>query len=375
MTEIYIIRHVQAEGNLYRMCQGHWDGGVTPLGEKQRDALAERFRDVHIDAVYSSDLYRARFTASAITRYHDLPINCDARFREIDLGPWEAQYFGNLRWEAPEEFHKFVLEQEQFALPGAETYEQVTGRALPALREIAEGHPGQTVALTSHGVTIRCMLARIGGFSLRDNEHLPIFMNTGVAKLRYKNGSFAIEYLNDYSHLSPELMGLGVKSPDLRHEYIDPSADAGYYKRCYENAWLAAHGDLRGFNAATYLSCAAGHYAADKEAVARLYYDSEPAGLMDLDTLRGSHAGYGWISLLYLEPAYRHRGCGIQLLSRAMLKYSRMGRTALRLHVAEENLAAIRFYEHWGFRALGEEPGGSRKLILMEKKLGGHGNV
>ena len=32
MTEIYVIRHVQAEGNLYRMCQGHWDGGVTPMG-------------------------------------------------------------------------------------------------------------------------------------------------------------------------------------------------------------------------------------------------------------------------------------------------------------------------------------------------------
>ena len=44
MTEIFVIRHVQAEGNLYRHMQGHWDGGVTPLGVRQRDALAERFR-------------------------------------------------------------------------------------------------------------------------------------------------------------------------------------------------------------------------------------------------------------------------------------------------------------------------------------------
>ena len=29
MTEIYVIRHVEAEGNLYRMMQGNWDGGVT----------------------------------------------------------------------------------------------------------------------------------------------------------------------------------------------------------------------------------------------------------------------------------------------------------------------------------------------------------
>ena len=32
MTEIYIIRHAQSEGNLYRMMQGNWDGDVTPLG-------------------------------------------------------------------------------------------------------------------------------------------------------------------------------------------------------------------------------------------------------------------------------------------------------------------------------------------------------
>ena len=102
MTEIYVIRHVQAEGNLYRMCQGHWDGDVTPIGVCQRDALAERFKDVPVDAVYSSDLYRARFTASAITKYHDLPIITDRRFREINLGPWETKYFGNLRLEGGE---------------------------------------------------------------------------------------------------------------------------------------------------------------------------------------------------------------------------------------------------------------------------------
>ena len=44
------------------------------------------------------------------------------------------------------------------------------------------------------------------------------------------------------------------------------------------------------------------HHAADPQAVQRLYYEDQPAGLLDLDTQRGSHAGYGWISLLYLEP-------------------------------------------------------------------------
>lgn len=374
MTEIYVIRHVQAEGNLYRMCQGHWDGDVTPVGVAQRDALAERFKGVHVDAIYSSDLYRARFTASAITKYHDLPVICDKRFREINLGPWETQYFGNLRWEAGKDFHDFIFDQPRFHLEGAETYAQVMDRAYSALCEVAENHPDQTVVITAHGITIRCMLSRVSGYSIADTEHLPLFMNTGVAKLLYDKGQFTVEYLNDYSHLSPELQH-GMKGPDLRHEYIDPAADSEYYKHCYEQAWLASHGDLKGFNAETYLSCARDHHNSDPEAVSRLYYEDESAGLLDLDTLRGSHAGYGWISLIYLGPKFRHTGCGIQLLSRAMLKYSRMGRKSLRLHVAEENTSAISFYRRWGFKVLGQEPGSSGKLLLMEKKLGGHEHV
>ena len=32
MTKIYLIRHAEAEGNLYRRIQGHWDGSITHSG-------------------------------------------------------------------------------------------------------------------------------------------------------------------------------------------------------------------------------------------------------------------------------------------------------------------------------------------------------
>ncbi|MCR5843467.1 MAG: histidine phosphatase family protein [Oscillospiraceae bacterium] len=145
---------MQAEGNLYRHMQGHWDGDVTPVGRQQRNFLALRFKDIPVDAVYSSDLYRARFTASAITKFHDLPIQCDRRLREINIGPWEAAPFANVRREQPELFDAFIHDPAHFCMPGAETYHDVQARVIDALQEIAEKNPNRTVVITTHGVAI-----------------------------------------------------------------------------------------------------------------------------------------------------------------------------------------------------------------------------
>ena len=72
MTTIYLIRHAEAEGNLYRIAQGQANSSITDRGERQIQALARRFADIPIDAVYASDLYRTCATASAICRPRDL---------------------------------------------------------------------------------------------------------------------------------------------------------------------------------------------------------------------------------------------------------------------------------------------------------------
>ena len=374
MTEIYVIRHVQAEGNLYRHMQGHWDGDVTALGIKQRDALSLRFRDIPVDAVYSSDLWRARFTASAITRFHDLPVHCDPRLREINVGPWETEPFANICRAQPELIDRFLHDPEHFFLPGAETFRAVQDRTFAALCEIAEANPGRTVVITSHGVAIRCMLTKLLGVPLNDRETVPIFHNTGVAHLYYADGRFTVDSINDASHLPAELLTSLTVTQALRHECVDPADHRETYERCYADAWLAAHGDLSGFEAEPYFRAAREHYRRDPESVYLLYDEDSFAGLVDLDTARGAHAGYGWVSLLYLRPEYRGRGLGVQLLGRAVTKYRKLGRRAIRLHVAEDNRPALAFYRANGFAELSRCPGAQAQLLLMEKQLGSHGD-
>ena len=372
MTEIYLIRHTQAEGNLYRVMQGHWDGGVTELGLRQIDLLAERFKDIHIDALYSSDLYRARMTATAISRWHNIPIQTEPLLREINVGPWETRFFADVAYEQPEKMQGFIADQEHWQLDGAETYPQVRDRAYPALERIAGENDGKTIAVVSHGVTIRCLLSRVTGYSLDDTEHIPLCANTAVNKLRYEDGRFTVEYINDHSHLDCLSLSPWGKTPELRAEPLDPDKDADYYTACYADAWKAAHGSLAHFSPEPYLRCAREHSRENPNAVMKLYCKDEPAGLVDLDTARGAHAGYGWISFLYLNPKYRGRGCGVQLIGRAIFLYGKLDRHALRLHVAEDNKTAVEFYQKNGFQLLSWEDNAAGRLLLMERTLEDH---
>ena len=67
-TTVYIIRHAEAEGNVYRRCHGQYNALLTTRAYKQLPYLAKRFENVSLAAVYSSDLFRARVTAQAVAK-------------------------------------------------------------------------------------------------------------------------------------------------------------------------------------------------------------------------------------------------------------------------------------------------------------------
>ena len=75
MTTIYLIRHAEAEGNYFKRIHGQYDSPVTALGRQQIACLEQRFADIPVDAVYSSDLRRTCQTAEAITMPKGLPLH------------------------------------------------------------------------------------------------------------------------------------------------------------------------------------------------------------------------------------------------------------------------------------------------------------
>lgn len=149
-TTIFLVRHGETDWNRERRVQGHADRPLNEVGREQAAALAAELAGESIDAVYASDLVRARDTALAVASALGLEVVPHAGLREKHFGTWE----GLLDHE--------VLERYPQAATGpwgdGETTGQLAERVLAALHEIAARHPGETVLAVSHGGPLRAVL-------------------------------------------------------------------------------------------------------------------------------------------------------------------------------------------------------------------------
>ena len=376
MTKIYLIRHAEAEGNLYRRSQGQFDANVTQLGRRQIAALAERFRDIHIDSLWSSDLNRAKSTATAILKYHpDLALHTSRRLREIGMGVWEDRPWGELERLDRSQMGLFTNDPGRWSVPGGEPLADVTRRIEDMLLELAASHPGQTLAVVSHGLAIRSLLCKLMGVPSEKIGTVPYGDNTAVALLTAENGALAIDWYNDATHLPDELSTFahqgvtrqfGGKKADGWFMPLDLEQEDSLYEHCYSETWLASHGSLKGYSPLLYLRNAVLHSQADSQCLVKLMYGEDMAGLIQLDPDRGAEDNAGWISLLWVEPEFRGRRFGVQLLGHAVSYFRRKGRTCLRLHVSQTNERAVGFYKACGFQPVATVDGVGGPLYRME---------
>ena len=376
MTTIYLIRHGQAEGNLYRRCHSWHNGLLTLRGREQVKALEKRFEGVHFDAVYSSDLYRAMSTAGAIYRPRGLTLRVDPGLREIGAGLWEDEPWGQLLHDHRESLTKFLGCDDRWQIEGCETFPQVRQRMDRSIRRIAAAHPDQTVAVVSHGCAIRCGLSVWLGTT---TDQVPLPDNTGVAKLEVENGRVHVAYYNDNSHLGPEaalpkasiLYGIpGMERNALRFSPLSLPQDRELYLSARREGWLASHGAMDGFDGEAFLAAAEKNSAQDPGCLLTARLGDAFVGVLQMDWEQDKTQRAGRVPFLYIAPEYRCRGLGVQLLGQAVSVYRAMGRQFLRLRCAPENERAKKFYLSHGFYKIGEEPGGTGHLDTMEKYIG-----
>lgn len=147
MTTLLFVRHGQTDWNAERRWQGHADVPLNDRGREQAHALAEQLAGESIDAIYSSDLSRARDTADIVGALLVVPVVVDADLREIDVGAVEG-----LTWEESQAFDGWQGEPK----------DAHAERVLGAVRRIAEQHPQERVLVVTHGGSMRRVHEHLG---------------------------------------------------------------------------------------------------------------------------------------------------------------------------------------------------------------------
>jgi len=163
MTRLLLIRHGETDWNTEGRYQGQSDVPLNATGREQAQQLAQALRGSALEAIYSSDLLRARETAEALARATGAPLHVDPRLREVGLGEWEGQLFSDIQQRYPDLLRRRREDPLNFAPPGGETVAALRSRLLSAVQDIISLHPGGRAALVSHGFALAVIKVSLNG--------------------------------------------------------------------------------------------------------------------------------------------------------------------------------------------------------------------
>ncbi len=207
MTYIYLVRHCEAMGNHKRLFQGSTDCDISEIGAIQLNYLKERFKDIKLDAVYSSPLIRAQKTAEAIADGKGLQITLRPNLRELHGGVVEGKPFSEALGRDPILADAWNNHPEDFAPEGGEAMRDAYLRIYDEIIALAHQNRGKTISCATHGGVLRCLMCRVLYYDITRLKDVPWCENTAVTLLKIDdNDKISVEFFNDYSHVPTEYM-------------------------------------------------------------------------------------------------------------------------------------------------------------------------
>lgn len=232
---LWIVRHGQSAGNLARdkaeaageflidIASRDMDVPLSPLGERQADALGRWFGDLppgqRPSVVLCSPYVRAlqtarRVLAAARIDENELTMVCDERLREKEFGILDRLTVLGIREKYPE-----IAEQRKhvgkfyFRPPGGESWCDVILRLRSVIEMITREYRRERVLVVAHQVTVNCfryLLERLNEAEILDIDRQADVPNCGVTSYEFDPA------LGRHGKLAPRLVS-----------FVQPLTEAG----------------------------------------------------------------------------------------------------------------------------------------------------
>ncbi len=201
-VDLLLIRHGESQparpAAPFPVVAGHGDPALAPEGLEQAERVATRLAGLHIDAIYVTTLRRTAQTAAPLARLLGLTPRVAAGLREVHLGAWEGGLFRRMVAEHHPLAERMWAEQRWDVIPEAEPAAAFAARVRAGLEQLAAAHPGQRVAVFTHGGVIGQALAIASGsrpFAFIGAD------NGSISRLVVSGERWFVRGFNDTAHL------------------------------------------------------------------------------------------------------------------------------------------------------------------------------
>jgi len=203
--KLILIRHGESDGNAQRKFSGFQDVNLTEKGIWQAKRLARRLEGVQVNAVYCSDLKRARHTAEIIFGDRGKDIVVSPNLREISFGIWEGMTFEEIKLREGVKFTSWMENpDEKTIIPQGESLAILNERVMTEVNRILQEHKNEekdkTIAIVCHGGAIRIILCNALNLELKNLWYIKQ-KSTALNIIDYYDNRGFISLLNDTSHL------------------------------------------------------------------------------------------------------------------------------------------------------------------------------
>ena len=194
---IYIARHGETAWTITGQHTGLTDLPLTPRGECNARALAQRFAGLTFSKVYTSPLRRARRTCE-LAGFGSVA-EIDPELVEWDYGAYEGRCSADIHVERPD----WQLFRD--GCPGGETPAQITSRADNVVRRLRAMKDGNMLIFSS-GHFIRVLAARWIGLEPTQHSMSVLLSTASVSAFGYERdfSRCVIQLWNDTHHVRPE---------------------------------------------------------------------------------------------------------------------------------------------------------------------------
>jgi broad specificity phosphatase PhoE len=200
MTHIYLVRHGQTAWNKEEVFRGRADVPLNEEGLREASLAAEYFREMEVQAIYSSPLSRAWQTAQKIGDVVRREITPLDGINDMRFGTWEGQSLRDVQHHDGERYTQWREAPHLVKIPGGESLDEVRVRAMAALEDVVRSHAGTSVILVSHRVINKVLICGILGL---DNSHFwQIGQDTTAINLiQHRHGRYILSLMNESCHL------------------------------------------------------------------------------------------------------------------------------------------------------------------------------